>query len=133
MGAGEEDMKNWGFVAAGIGLGLGLFAFVGGILSVLALKQNQSLEFENTASNYAIFVVVLAVFVVILCGVAFARIWHAHQLYLEVAARAGRGMIATTAAPAAAKPPTPPVTVTTSSRSNQPPPPATTLLNDDLL
>lgn len=93
MGAGEKEMRIWGYTSGGFCVGLGLLSLVMAVLLFVVVKAEVSDEFKDNVVGYSAVVLVIAVVAMILGGVTIWKIYLTNQLYLEVQVDAAQGKI----------------------------------------
>lgn len=91
MGAGETEMKKWGYISASAGITLALFSLILAILTIVIIQGSVDLTTRNNTLYFAIVLLILAVTAAVLCIVGILKIYKADRIYVTVSARVGQG------------------------------------------
>jgi len=93
MGAGETEMKKWGYISASAGITLALFSLILSILTIVVIQGSVDLTTRNNTMYFAIVLLILAVAAAVLCIFGILKIYKADKLYLNVSAKVGQGKL----------------------------------------
>ena len=93
MGAGETEMKKWGYISASAGIVLALFSLILAILTIVIIQGSVDLTTRNNTLYFAIVLLIFAVAAGVLCIFGILKIYKADKLYLTVSSKVGQGKL----------------------------------------